>query len=202
MSAVGKILYRVLRDEHAASEKVPVVSALRQAQGVPSQSRDGVSRTRRNAHDSRGHPPRPERHRVLSQDAGGRVAAALRCSSCSISASLKLKKGASCSPPSPRSASTTAPAWHTAGLRRRCSTPRSGARSTHDAGRQTVHDPRVEGELTRPLTREAGTVRCEARVVHVGGRTAASEGRIVDATANSTPTAHNLHRRGTAARNV
>jgi uncharacterized protein (TIGR00369 family) len=34
--------------------------------------------------------------------------------------------------------------------------------------------------LTRPLTREAGTVRCEARVVHVGGRTAVSEGRIVD----------------------
>jgi uncharacterized protein (TIGR00369 family) len=34
--------------------------------------------------------------------------------------------------------------------------------------------------LTRPLTREAGIVRCEARVVHVGGRTAVSEGRIVD----------------------
>jgi uncharacterized protein (TIGR00369 family) len=34
--------------------------------------------------------------------------------------------------------------------------------------------------LTRPLTREAGIVRCEARVIHVGGRTAVSEGRIVD----------------------
>lgn len=34
--------------------------------------------------------------------------------------------------------------------------------------------------LTRPLTREAGTVRCEARVIHVGGRTAVSEARIVD----------------------
>src|SRR5262245_64650494 len=34
--------------------------------------------------------------------------------------------------------------------------------------------------LTRPLTLEAGTLRCEARVVHVGGRTATSEGRIVD----------------------
>jgi uncharacterized protein (TIGR00369 family) len=34
--------------------------------------------------------------------------------------------------------------------------------------------------LTRPLTRDVGTVRCEARVVHVGGRTAVSEGRIVD----------------------
>jgi len=34
--------------------------------------------------------------------------------------------------------------------------------------------------LTRPLTREAGPLRCEARVVHVGGRTATSEGRIVD----------------------
>ena len=35
--------------------------------------------------------------------------------------------------------------------------------------------------LTRPLTKEVGPLRCEARVVHVGGRTATSEGRIVDA---------------------
>jgi len=35
--------------------------------------------------------------------------------------------------------------------------------------------------LTRPLTKEAGVLRCEAQVVHVGGRTATSEGRIVDA---------------------
>ncbi|MBI3493297.1 MAG: PaaI family thioesterase [Acidobacteria bacterium] len=34
--------------------------------------------------------------------------------------------------------------------------------------------------LTRPLTKEVGLVRCEATVVHVGGRTATSEGRIVD----------------------
>ena len=34
--------------------------------------------------------------------------------------------------------------------------------------------------LTRPLTQEVGTVRCEARVVHVGGRVATSEGRITD----------------------
>ena len=34
--------------------------------------------------------------------------------------------------------------------------------------------------LTRPLTRQVGTLRCEARVVHVGGRTATSEGRITD----------------------
>ena len=34
--------------------------------------------------------------------------------------------------------------------------------------------------LTRPLTAEAGTLRCEAKVVHVGGRTATSEGRITD----------------------
>jgi uncharacterized protein (TIGR00369 family) len=34
--------------------------------------------------------------------------------------------------------------------------------------------------LTRPLTENAGLLRCEARVVHVGGRTATSEGRIVD----------------------
>jgi uncharacterized protein (TIGR00369 family) len=35
--------------------------------------------------------------------------------------------------------------------------------------------------LTRPLTKEAGLLRCEASIVHVGGRTATSEGRIVDA---------------------
>ena len=35
--------------------------------------------------------------------------------------------------------------------------------------------------LTRPLTKEAGLLRCEAGVVHIGGRTATSEGRIVDA---------------------
>jgi uncharacterized protein (TIGR00369 family) len=34
--------------------------------------------------------------------------------------------------------------------------------------------------LTRPLTKEAGLLRCEASIVHVGGRTATSEGRIVD----------------------
>lgn len=34
--------------------------------------------------------------------------------------------------------------------------------------------------LTRPLTREVGTLRCEATVVHVGGRVATSEGRITD----------------------
>jgi uncharacterized protein (TIGR00369 family) len=34
--------------------------------------------------------------------------------------------------------------------------------------------------LTRPITKDAGLLRCEARVVHVGGRTATSEGRIID----------------------
>jgi len=33
----------------------------------------------------------------------------------------------------------------------------------------------------RPMRRETGTVRCEANVIHVGGRTATAEGRIVDA---------------------
>ncbi|MEK6281272.1 MAG: PaaI family thioesterase [Acidobacteriota bacterium] len=32
----------------------------------------------------------------------------------------------------------------------------------------------------RPMTRETGEVRCEANVIHVGGRTATAEGRIVD----------------------
>jgi uncharacterized protein (TIGR00369 family) len=34
--------------------------------------------------------------------------------------------------------------------------------------------------LTRPLTSEVGPLRCEAKVVHLGSRTATSEGRIVD----------------------
>jgi uncharacterized protein (TIGR00369 family) len=34
---------------------------------------------------------------------------------------------------------------------------------------------------TRPLTREVGEIRCEARVVHTGSRTATAEARIVDA---------------------
>ena len=32
----------------------------------------------------------------------------------------------------------------------------------------------------RPLTRESGEVRCEANVIHVGGRVATAEGRITD----------------------
>ena len=32
----------------------------------------------------------------------------------------------------------------------------------------------------RPMTRETGEVRCEANVIHVGGRVATAEGRIVD----------------------
>ena len=35
---------------------------------------------------------------------------------------------------------------------------------------------------TRPMTRETGEVLCEASVIHVGGRTATAEGRIVDRT--------------------
>ena len=34
---------------------------------------------------------------------------------------------------------------------------------------------------TRPLTQEVGPVRCEARVIHLGRRTATAEGRITDA---------------------
>ena len=32
----------------------------------------------------------------------------------------------------------------------------------------------------RPLRRETGEVRCEASVIHVGGRVATAAGRIVD----------------------
>ncbi len=34
--------------------------------------------------------------------------------------------------------------------------------------------------FTRPLTREVGPVRCEARIIHVGNRIATAEGRVVD----------------------
>ena len=34
---------------------------------------------------------------------------------------------------------------------------------------------------TRPLRRESGEVRCEARVLHAGNRVATAEGRVVDA---------------------
>jgi uncharacterized protein (TIGR00369 family) len=35
--------------------------------------------------------------------------------------------------------------------------------------------------FTRPIRAENGPLRCEARVVHMGSRTATSEGRVVDA---------------------
>jgi uncharacterized protein (TIGR00369 family) len=51
--------------------------------------------------------------------------------------------------------------------------------STMPAGRRfTTLELKVN--LTRPLTHHIGEVLCDGRVVHVGGRTATSEGRIVD----------------------
>jgi uncharacterized protein (TIGR00369 family) len=35
--------------------------------------------------------------------------------------------------------------------------------------------------LTRPLRQEVGEVRCDARVLHAGSRTATAEGRVIDA---------------------
>ena len=32
----------------------------------------------------------------------------------------------------------------------------------------------------RPITRERGELRCEANMIHVGGRVATAEGRIMD----------------------
>jgi uncharacterized protein (TIGR00369 family) len=48
-------------------------------------------------------------------------------------------------------------------------------------GRVVFAGTATESFYTRPLTREAGELRCEARVIHIGGRTATSEARIVDA---------------------
>jgi uncharacterized protein (TIGR00369 family) len=38
----------------------------------------------------------------------------------------------------------------------------------------------IKVNYIRPLTAETGRVRCEAKVIHVGGRTASAEGRVVD----------------------
>jgi uncharacterized protein (TIGR00369 family) len=39
----------------------------------------------------------------------------------------------------------------------------------------------IKVNYVRPLTSETGEVRCEARVIHVGGRTATAEGKLLDA---------------------
>jgi uncharacterized protein (TIGR00369 family) len=38
----------------------------------------------------------------------------------------------------------------------------------------------IKVNFVRPITAETGEVRCEARVIHVGARTATAEGRVVD----------------------
>ncbi len=38
----------------------------------------------------------------------------------------------------------------------------------------------IKVNYVRPMTAETGEVRCEARVIHVGGRTATAEGKVVD----------------------
>jgi uncharacterized protein (TIGR00369 family) len=39
----------------------------------------------------------------------------------------------------------------------------------------------IKVNYIRPMTAETGEVRCEAKVIHVGGRTATAEGRVLDA---------------------
>ncbi len=39
----------------------------------------------------------------------------------------------------------------------------------------------IKVNYVRALTAETGEVRCEARAIHIGGRTATAEGRVVDA---------------------
>lgn len=39
----------------------------------------------------------------------------------------------------------------------------------------------IKVNYVRPMTAETGEVRCEARVIHVGGRTATAEGKVIDA---------------------
>lgn len=38
----------------------------------------------------------------------------------------------------------------------------------------------IKVNYIRPMTAETGGVRCEAKVIHVGGRTATAEGRVLD----------------------
>ncbi|HEV2764315.1 MAG TPA: PaaI family thioesterase [Pyrinomonadaceae bacterium] len=39
----------------------------------------------------------------------------------------------------------------------------------------------IKVNFVRPMTAETGPVRCEATLIHLGGRTATAEGRILDA---------------------
>jgi uncharacterized protein (TIGR00369 family) len=39
----------------------------------------------------------------------------------------------------------------------------------------------IKVNYIRPMSAETGLVRCEANIIHVGGRTAIAEGKIVDA---------------------
>lgn len=39
----------------------------------------------------------------------------------------------------------------------------------------------VKVNYIRPMTAETGLVRCEAKVIHMGGRTATAEGKVTDA---------------------
>ena len=132
------------------------------------------------AHDARRYAPGSERHRVFSQDDGRRAAAAADAGAARHPPRRSRRGPRRVHRRRPRSASTTARASRTAASRRRCSTRRSAARSNADAGGQAVHDARAEGEPHAAAHTRGGLLRCEARVVHVGGRTATSEGRIVD----------------------
>jgi uncharacterized protein (TIGR00369 family) len=40
----------------------------------------------------------------------------------------------------------------------------------------------IKVNYVRPLTAETGEVRCEGQVIHLGGRTATAEGRVIDET--------------------
>ena len=42
----------------------------------------------------------------------------------------------------------------------------------------------IKVNYVRPMTSQTGSVSCEAKVIHLGGRTATAEGRVVDASGN------------------
>ena len=149
MSAVGKILYRVLRDEHAAADQTGSVRL-----AGPTM-----------LHEPRRRAPGPERPRVFPQDDRRRDCRRRRCSSCSASASSKSKKDASSSRrvAEERFYNGTGVA-HGGFAATLLDTALGCAINSTDAGRPTLHDARAEGEPHAAAdARGRQLLRCEAQ---------------------------------------
>ena len=168
MSAVGKILYRVLRDEHAASTT---------AESLQSTALDAVA-------------ARPERPRVLSADAGRRRAAAADGRRCSASASSKSRKAASSSPAAAEERFYNGMGVAHGGFAATLLDTALGCaiNTTSPPGKRfTTLELKVN--YTRPLRREVGEVRCEATSFTSAAAPPPPKAASSIATASSTRTA-------------